>query len=104
MKALFVCNQNKHRSVTAQELFADQFQTKSAGLYNGTPLTDQLLEWADIVFVMDDEQRRDIGQRFPKQYLNKQIISLNIPDTFAYNQPELKLLLKSRMEQHMPLL
>jgi len=101
MKALFVCNQNQHRSPTAEALFKSDFETKSAGLYNGTLLTSSLLEWADLVVAMDDEQRREIGKRFPKEYLKKKIISLNIPDTFAYNQPELKAILKEKMSEHL---
>lgn len=89
MKLLFICNQNQHRSRTAEELFQDEFETRSAGLYNQDPLCEKDLEWADIVFVMEDEQRTELGKRFPQQYLEKQIISLGIPDIYQYNQPEL---------------
>ncbi len=89
MRVLFICNQNKHRSKTAEELFKDRFETKSAGLYNNQVHLEQL-QWADIVVVMDDEQRIELSRRFPKQYLQKRIVTLNIPDSYAYNQPELK--------------
>ncbi|MBI4451459.1 hypothetical protein HY642_05775 [Candidatus Woesearchaeota archaeon] len=57
MKVLFICNQNQHRSKTAEDLFKDTFNTKSAGLYNSTPVTEEQLSWADVVLVMEDEQR-----------------------------------------------
>lgn len=104
MKVLFVCNQNKHRSVTAQEIFSDIFETKSAGLYNGTLINKELMDWADIIYVMDETQRKEIGLRFPKQYLQKKIISLEIPDIYSYNQPELKHILKEKMLQHITLI
>ena len=99
MKVLFVCNQNQNRSKTAELLFKDRFETKSAGLYNETPLTKQQLLWADIVFVMEDAQRKEISIRFPSEYLQKQIISLDIPDTYYFNQPELVEILISKVEE-----
>lgn len=89
MKVLFICNQNKHRSKTAEELFRGKFETKSAGLYNETPVNENELEWADLIAVMEDFQREELGKRFPKQYMKKRIISLNVPDVYSFNQPEL---------------
>ena len=99
MKVLFVCNQNKNRSKLAEELFKDRFETKSAGLFNETPITKHQLNWADIVVVMEDLQRTEIAKRFPKEYLNKRIASLNIPDVYNYNQSALKNILEQRMKE-----
>jgi len=99
MKVLFVCNQNQNRSKTAEEIFKDKFQTKSAGLYNAKPVTEKQISWADIVMVMEDEQRSEIAKRFPNIYMKKRIISLNIPDIYHYNQPELIMILKSKVEE-----
>ena len=46
---------------------------------------------------MEDLQREEISKRFPKQYMKKQILSLNIPDIYHYNQPELVEALKSKV-------
>ena len=99
MKVLFICNQNENRSKTAEELFKDRFETKSAGLYNEKPVTEKQLSWADVVVVMEDIQREEVAMRFPKQYIQKRILSLNIPDVYNYNQPELINLLKSRINE-----
>jgi len=98
MKALFICNQNQNRSKTAEEIFCNRFETKSAGLYNGKPVTENDISWADIVFVMDAVQRNEIAKRFPKQYMQKRILSLDIPDVYQYHQPELIKLLKQRVK------
>lgn len=98
MKVLFICNQNKHRSKTAEVMFKDRFDTKSAGLYNDKPLTEKELAWADIVVVMEDAQRTEISKRFPKQYIKKQIISIDVPDVYQYDQPELKNALKAKVD------
>jgi len=98
MRVLFICNQNQHRSKTAEEIFSSRFETKSAGLYNHDPVTAAQLDWADIIVVMEDEQRAEIGRRFPKQYLSKRIISFGIPDQFHYRQHTLIQALNSRMD------
>ncbi|MFH0869754.1 MAG: phosphotyrosine protein phosphatase [archaeon] len=97
MKILFVCNQNLNRSRTAEGLFRERFETRSAGLYNGRPVTEKELSWADTIIVMTDYQRREISKRFPKVYLQKRILSLDIPDIYHYNQPELVVLLKEKV-------
>ena len=99
MKVLFVCNQNENRSKTAEELFNAQFETTSAGLYNKKPVNEQQLNWADIVVVMEETQRKELAKRFPKQYLKKQILCLGIPDIYFYNQPELIEVLKEKMSK-----
>jgi predicted protein tyrosine phosphatase len=95
-RVLFVCNQNQNRSRTAEELFKDKFETKSAGLFGGKILDEELLSWADIVCVMEDFQREEIGKRFPELYLQKKIISIDVPDIYFRNQPELVALLKKK--------
>ena len=99
MKVLFVCNQNQNRSKTAEEIFKSKFETKSAGLYNLKPVSEKQLSWADVVIVMEEEQRSEIAKRFPKQYMLKRILSLNVPDRYSYNQPELIEALKNKVNE-----
>ena len=99
MKLLFVCNQNENRGKTAEKVFKDRFETMSAGLFNEKPLSEKELSWADKVLVMEDFQRTEIANRFPKLYMEKQILSLNIPDIFRYEQPELISLLDKKMNE-----
>ena len=98
MKVLFICNQNENRSKTAEEMFKKKYETRSAGLYNENPVTEKDLSWADVVVVMEEEQRDEIAKRFPKLYLKKQIINLGIQDIYTYNQPHLKELLKVKIQ------
>jgi predicted protein tyrosine phosphatase len=99
MKVLFVCNQNKHRSKTAEEIFKDKFETKSVGLFGGELLDEKSLLWADVVCVMEDFQRAEIGKRFPSLYLKKKIISLDVPDVYSIGQPELISLLQVKISK-----
>ncbi len=99
MKVLFICNQNQHRSRTAEEVFKDRFETKSAGLFNEKPVSEDQLAWADVIMVMEDFQRSEIAKRFPKQYMQKRIVSLEVPDVYRYNQPELVKTLKYKVNK-----
>ena len=100
LRILFICNQGKHRSRTAELLFNNEFQTRSAGLFSETRrVQKEDLLWADTVFVMEEFQREEIARRFPKEYLLKRILCLNIPDQFSFGQAELKDLLKTRFAQ-----
>ena len=98
MKALFICNQNKHRSKTAEEYFSNSFETKSAGLYNTNPVTSEQLSWADIIFVMEEAQRDEIAKRFPQEYMKKRILVLDVPDVYNYQQPQLVHVLQEQMQ------
>ena len=89
MNILFICNQNKNRSKTAEELFKTTYNTKSAGLYSDKPVNRNQLQWADLIVVMEDEQRIELVKRFPDEVMKKRVISLNIPDYFSYGSPEL---------------
>ena len=97
MKVLFICNQNENRSKTAEKVFKERFKTKSAGLHNTRPVTKKQLSWADVIIVMEDIQRGEIAKRFPELYMQKRILSLDIPDVYHYNQPELIEVLKSKV-------
>tara|TARA_Y100000310_G_scaffold320251_1_gene376501 strand:+ start:1364 stop:1669 length:306 start_codon:yes stop_codon:yes gene_type:complete len=99
MKILFICNQNQNRSKTAEDIFKHKFDTKSAGLYNKKPVTEKQMSWADTIMVMEDIQRTEISKRFPQQYMEKRILSLEIPDVYTFNQPELIKVLKSKVNK-----
>lgn len=99
MKILFICNQNENRSKTAEQLFRDKFETKSAGLYNERPVYKDQMSWADLIVVMEEDQRKELSKRFPNEYMQKRILSLNIPDVYHFNQPELIILLKEKFNK-----
>jgi len=104
MKLLFICNQNKNRSKTAEHLFSRKFDTKSAGLYNQKPVTAKEVSWADTIIVMEDQQRSELAKRFPKQYTQKRILSFDIPDVYDYNNPKLVSALKSKVKEYSDIL
>jgi len=98
MKVLFICNQGKHRSKTAAEIFTDKFETRYAGIYENV-ITNKELDWADLAIVMEDHQRKFIAENFGKQYMKKRILCLDIPDIYQYMQPNLIQIMKEKMEE-----
>ena len=104
---LFVCSQNKLRSPTAEQIFSTRgdIEVASAGTNNDAenPLTGELLERADVIFVMERAHRSKIQKRFRKALDGKQIVCLDIPDDYAFMDPDLIRLLKARMARYLPM-
>ncbi len=101
MNLLFVCNFGKYRSRTAEDLLSGKFNTKSAGIISDTnPLTKSKLDFADIVFVMEDHQEEFIKKNFPKEYSNKKVVCLGIENLYGYNDETLKKLILDKVRLH----
>lgn len=103
-KVLTVCSAGCLRSPTAAVVLAQEpynFNTRSAGIYEGmaiVPVTDVLLEWADEIVCMQGEHALYITKRLQELDLDKVIKVLNIPDDFAYRDPELVKLIKEKYD------
>ena len=99
-RVLFVCSQNRLRSPTAEQVFADRpgFEVASAGLDSSacTPVSPELLQWADTIFVMERTHRAKLSKRFRAQLKDKRIICLEIPDQYSYMDPALVKLLEAK--------
>ncbi len=105
-RLLFICSQNKLRSPTAEAAFADYpgIEVDSAGLNNDAevPLSDEQLEWADLILVMEKAHRDRLNRKFSHAIGGKRIAVLNIRDDYEYMQPELVEILKKKCAQYMP--
>jgi predicted protein tyrosine phosphatase len=66
------------------------------------PLSADLLEWADVIVVMESRQARQIRQRFSAALHNKRLVMLDIADKYSYMQPELIAELQARASRWMP--
>jgi len=103
-KLLFLCNQNRLRSPTAEAIFREnpQLEAKSAGVDKdaSVPVNLELLEWADIIFVMEKRQRNIIHKKYKDIYKSKRIVCLYIPDDYDYMDPDLIKQLKERLPQY----
>jgi predicted protein tyrosine phosphatase len=105
IKVLFVCRQNRKRSATAERLFCKRadLDVRSAGTAPDAlvRVNTNMLDWADAIFVMDDDQRRWLEAAFPDNGALAKVICLDIPDVFTFLQPELIQLLEQRVPPHL---
>lgn len=88
MKLLFVCSQNRLRSLTAESVFdgVAGHQVRSAGTESGARIrvTAGHLGWADLIFVMEKRHLHRLQQKFRDALTGKRVICLHIPDEYEY--------------------
>jgi len=100
-RVLFVCSQNRLRSPTAEQVFSNQagFEVASAGTDPAaeTPVSPELLEWADVIFVMERAHRNRLMKRFRPHLKAKRLVCLDIPDEFEYMDPALIRILQAKV-------
>lgn len=103
---LFVCSQNRLRSPTAEQMFSQRpdIEVASAGTNSDadTPLTAELVEWADVIFVMEKIHRTKLQQRFRASLKSKRVVCLDIPDKYGFMDPALVRVLEARLARHLP--
>lgn len=104
MKLLFVCSENRLRSPTGEEIFSRYDGVEAIGCGTNadaeTPLSGDLIEWADVVFVMEKSHRNKVKKKYRDLLKNKRLISLDIPDNYERMDPNLIRLLESRVSKH----
>ena len=102
-KILFVCSQNRLRSPTAEQVFSTRrdLEVASAGTNHDadTPLTADLVSWADIIFVMEKAHRTKLQKRFKANLRHARLVCLDIPDDYEFMDPVLVRLLETRVSR-----
>jgi len=100
-RVLFVCGKNRRRSPTAEAIFSGlpDIEVSSAGTAADAdcPVSGDLIEWADDIFVMESRHARQLRKQFGPALGGKRLVSLDIPDRYTLMQPELIDLLQSRV-------
>jgi predicted protein tyrosine phosphatase len=95
------------RSPTAEQVFASYpgVECASAGTNHDAdnPLTPELVEWAEIIFVMEKAHRNKVTSTFRQYLANKRVICLDIPDEYEYMDPELIRLLNAKVPRFLPI-
>jgi predicted protein tyrosine phosphatase len=103
MKLLFVCSQNRLRSPTAEAVFSAYpgVETTSAGTNRDatTPVSADLIEWADVVIAMEKAHRNKLTSKFKEAFKSKRLVVLDIPDDYEYMDPDLIRILKARVSR-----
>ena len=97
---------NRWRSPTAEQIFCEYpgIECASAGVNRGAdnPLTPELVEWADLIFVMEQDHKAKLASDFKPWLRGKQVICLNIPDNYQFMDPALVKLLQAKVGRFLP--
>ena len=92
---------NRLRSPTAERVFENHpgLECDSAGLNNDAenPVTGELVEWAELIFVMENTHRAKLSKRFRKHLAGRRVVCLDIPDDYDFMDPELVEILKRKV-------
>jgi predicted protein tyrosine phosphatase len=106
MNLLFVCSENRLRSPTGEEVFSQYDGVSAIGCGTNadaaTTISGDLIEWADIVFVMERSHRNKVSKKFKDLLKGKKMVCLNIPDEFDRMDPTLIRLLEIGVMRHLP--
>jgi len=106
MRVLFVCHYNRKRSATAERIFGKhpELDVRSAGTSEDAlvRVNQRMLEWAETIFIMDDEQRRELGRMFPGHPALVRLVCLDILDRYDFLDPTLVTLLRERTAPYLP--
>ena len=102
---LFVCSQNRLRSPTAEQVFSKRRDIEVASAATNhdadTPLTPELVGWADIIFVMEKAHRAKLQKKFRASLKKARIICLDIPDDYEFMDPVLVRLLEAKVSRYL---
>ena len=100
-KLLFVCSENRLRSSTAEAVSSEYEGVEAIGAGTNanaeTPVSGDLIEWADIILVMEKSHRNKISTKYQALLKGKRLVVLNISDIYERMQPELIQLLNDKV-------
>jgi predicted protein tyrosine phosphatase len=102
---LFICSKNQWRSPTAELLFKNHLihSARSAGTSDKARIkvNQKLIDWADVVFVMERKHKELLSQHFSTSIRDKKILVLEIDDKYQFNDPELIEILKATLTNYL---
>jgi predicted protein tyrosine phosphatase len=104
-RVLFICRLNQSRSATAERIFCKRkdLDVRSAGTEEDARVrvNARMLEWADVIFTMDELQLESLRRMFPGHPALDRVICLDIADEYGFLDPRLVELLEARVPAHL---
>ena len=99
---LFLCSENRNRSPTAEMLFQDENECRSASIYPSFNQVDrEMLSWSDLTFVMEKAHLDYLKKNYEDLFKSKKIINLDIPDNYQFQSDALKKILREKIEKNL---
>ncbi len=105
MNILFVCSQNKRRSLTAEKIFdgVNGHNVRSAGTEKNSRIkvTPGLIGWANLIFCFEKKHLRRLQEKYAEELYGKKTVTLNIYDEYEYMDEELQEILRDYVEEYL---
>ncbi len=105
MNLLFICSRNQWRSPTAETIYKNVqgVDARSAGTVPSARVrvSEKLLHWADIIFVMEQKHKKRLNGNFPNAIEGKKLVVLDIPDEYQYMDEELVAMLRDCIDPYL---
>jgi len=93
LNVLFICSRNQWRSPTAERVWSKQLGVKVRSAGTASSARRQLkladIQWADLIFVMEQKHNSRIRADYRQAVSHKRIIVLDIPDDYPFMDTEL---------------
>jgi predicted protein tyrosine phosphatase len=100
---LFICSKNQWRGPTAEMMFKGHqiHQARSAGTSDNArvKVNQKLIDWADMIFVMERKHKELLKQRFI--FPGKKLIILDIEDNYRFGDIALIEILKTALSGYL---
>jgi predicted protein tyrosine phosphatase len=107
LRVLFVCAMNQRRSATAEQIYRNdaRLAVRSAGLRSEARrrISEQDLQWAEVVFVMEREHKTTLRSRFSHLALPPLEV-LDVPDEYDYMDIHLQEMLRLTLDPELAML
>lgn len=105
VRLLFVCSRNQWRSPTAEVVWRNRagYSARSAGTSKTAKKTLSAKDvlWADMIFVMEKKHKSRLLSAFAPELAQTPVHVLDIPDDYAFMDPELIDEIESRVSVYL---
>ncbi|MCK4842303.1 MAG: phosphotyrosine protein phosphatase [Methylococcales bacterium] len=66
-----------------------------------TPLSGDLIEWLDIILVMENSHKKKVSKKYQNLLKDKRLVCLDIADNYEFMQAELVKLLQEKVAKYL---
>ncbi len=103
-RVLCVCSAGLLRSATLQNFLIKEYgyNARNCGTeesYALIPISEALVHWADEIIFVNQENFRNVRKEIEEMGMLEKCKTLNIPDQYEFNNPELLKIIKEQYEE-----
>lgn len=104
MNILFVCSQNKRRSLTAEKILngINGHKVRSAGTEKNSrvKVTPGLVGWAELIFCFEKKHLQRLREKYSEELYDKKIVTMNVGDDYEFMNEELQEIIRGFFDEY----